>query len=102
VGDGTVMTFEFPLDLERYLVIKGSIAVDGISLTIASLEKRRFSVAVIPHTLQQTNLRQLVSGDTVNLEVDMFAKYIERFFQLGLVPGRTTSLTVDYLKEQGF
>ncbi len=62
-GDGIVIGFDFPAELERYLVLKGSIAVDGISLTVASLEQRRFTVAVIPHTLRATTLRRLAPGD---------------------------------------
>jgi riboflavin synthase len=90
--------------LERYLVFKGSIAINGISLTIASLEKKSFSVAVIPHTLESTNLREMAPGDAVNLEVDILGKYLERFFQLGLTPQEklASRITSDYLKSQGF
>jgi riboflavin synthase len=103
-GAGFVMTYSFPRELERYLVYKGSIAVNGISLTIASLEQAAFSVAVIPHTYQSTNLRELGSGDAVNLEVDILGKYFERFFQLGLLSRDKTGsgLTSEYLKSQGF
>lgn len=102
-GEGWEMSFEFPRDLERYLVYKGSIAVDGISLTISFLGKNAFSVAVIPHTLDSTNLNQLGIGGLVNLEVDILGKYFERFFQLGLIQGeKSTKLTVEYLKDQGF
>jgi riboflavin synthase len=101
---GFEMSFDFPRALERYLVYKGSIAVNGISLTIASLQKGSFSVSVIPHTLQSTNLNRLMIGDPVNLEVDILGKYFERFFQLGLVPDQTAGakLTAEYLKSQGF
>jgi riboflavin synthase len=102
-GEGWEMSFEFPRNLERYLVYKGSIAVDGISLTISSLAKNSFAVAVIPHTLESTNLNQLRIGDPVNLEADILGKYFERFFQLGLIQGeKSTKLTVEYLKDQGF
>lgn len=87
-GEGQVMEFSFPRELERYLVHKGSIAVDGISLTIASLDRQSFKVAVIPHTIQATNLQYLKIGDPVNLEVDLLGKYFERFFQLGLSESR--------------
>ena len=96
------MTFQFPRELERYLVYKGSIAVDGISLTLASLEENSFSVAVIPHTLKSTNLSRLGSGDPVNLEVDILGKYFERYFRLGIAERTEPRITVDYLKEQGF
>ncbi len=103
-GAGSVMTFSYPKELDRYLVYKGSIAVDGISLTIASIEKAAFSIAVIPHTFESTNLRELNPGDAVNLEVDILGKYFERFFQLGLMPREKTgsAITSEYLKSQGF
>lgn len=103
IGAGFEMSFDFPVALERYLVYKGSIAVNGISLTISSLGKGSFSVSVIPHTLESTTLGQLVIGDPVNLEVDVLGKYFERFFQLGLSQNpKESALTVDYLKSQGF
>ncbi len=101
-GQGHEMTFELPADLERYLVYKGSIAVDGISLTISALQPGRFSVSVIPHTMRSTNLKTLRTGDCVNLEVDVLGKYFERFFQLGLVDRKAGGLTEEYLKGQGF
>jgi riboflavin synthase len=67
-----------PENLLRYVVYKGSIAVDGVSLTIAGLEDRSFTVSLIPETLQRTNLGRVEAGDTVNLEVDVVAKYVER------------------------
>ena len=101
-GDGRMMRFEFPRELERYLVPKGSISVDGISLTIAELGDESFTVAVIPHTLRVTSLREIAPADLVNLEVDILGKYFERFFQLGLTPERSHALTIERLKEQGF
>ena len=103
-GEGFEMSFEFPGELERYLVYKGSIAVNGISLTIASLKNRVFSVAVIPHTFESTNLKRLATGDLVNLEVDILGKYFERFFQLGQKQNDAggSKLTAEYLKSQGF
>jgi len=103
-GQGYEMTFDFPAELERYIVFKGSIAVNGISLTIASLQKSSFSVSVIPHTYQATNLSQLRIGDTVNLEVDVLGRYFERFFKLGREKEAKSEsrITVEYLKEQGF
>jgi riboflavin synthase len=62
----------------RYLVEKGSVAVDGVSLTVASVEEDRFGVAIIPHTAAVTNLGRLRAGDTVNLEFDILAKYVEK------------------------
>jgi riboflavin synthase len=75
---GVVMTIHIPESLRRYLVEKGSITVDGVSLTVASLSGEGLSVALIPHTLQMTTLGLHNQGDTVNLEVDVLAKYVER------------------------
>lgn len=73
------MEFEVPGFLEKYLLPKGSIAVDGISLTLAASEGRRFSVALIPLTLRKTNLHAKRPGDPVNLEGDLIGKWVERF-----------------------
>ena len=70
--------FRFPAALARYMVGKGSIAVDGVSLTLVDVEAERFSVALIPHTLQSTTLGQLSVGGRVNLETDLLAKYAQK------------------------
>jgi len=103
-GEGYELSFYFPGELERYLVYKGSIAVNGVSLTIASLGKESFTVAAIPLTLEATNLNQLKIGDPVNLEVDILGKYFERFFQLGIVKNEKTGsrISSEYLQSQGF
>jgi riboflavin synthase len=77
-GEAAELGVGVPPALLRYLVEKGSIAVDGISLTVAALRPRGFSVAVIPYTLDHTNLRAARPGDRVNLEIDVIAKYVER------------------------
>ena len=77
-GDFWTVAVGFPVDLARYLVEKGSISVEGISLTIARLYDAAFEIAVIPKTWQLTNLSYLKEGDHVNLEVDVIAKYVER------------------------
>jgi riboflavin synthase len=77
-GDAAELVVESPPGLERYLVEKGSVAVDGISLTVAGLHEGAFTVALIPYTLDVTNLRNAKAGDLVNLEVDVVAKYVER------------------------
>ncbi len=81
---GTLMTVEAPADLMGFIVEKGSITVDGVSLTVAAMTERSFSVALIPHTLEFTTLGLRKPGDTVNLENDVIAKYVER-----LLEGRT-------------
>jgi len=77
-GEWTNMTFRIPESLSRYMVEKGSIAVDGVSLTIVEAASDRFRVMLIPHTLASTTLGRRAVGDAVNLEVDLLAKYVER------------------------
>jgi riboflavin synthase len=77
-GGSADLVVEVPGDLERYIVKKGSVAVDGISLTVAALEPGRFGVAVIPYTLECTNLAVTRPGDLVSLETDILARYVER------------------------
>ncbi|MCP4894094.1 MAG: riboflavin synthase, partial [Actinomycetales bacterium] len=76
--DWTVMTFATPTDVERYLVEKGSVAVDGVSLTVASVHEGEFSVSLIPTTLSETTLGDRNVNDDVNIEVDVIAKYVEK------------------------
>jgi riboflavin synthase len=78
VGDGEEVRIELPADLERYVVEKGSIAVDGVSLTVAGVGPGWFGVALVPHTLEVTTLGRRRPGDPVQLEVDVVAKYVER------------------------
>jgi riboflavin synthase len=78
VGEGEEVRVELPPDLERYLVEKGSVAVDGVSLTVAGVGTGWFAVALVPHTLKVTTLGDRRPGDLVQLEVDVVAKYVER------------------------
>ncbi len=80
-GESWTVRFSFPQEIGRYLVFKGSVAVEGISLTIANLQDSYFEVAIIPKTWEVTNLSHLQPGDGVNLEVDVIAKYVERLVQ---------------------
>jgi riboflavin synthase len=80
-GDFRTVRIGFPADLSKYFVYKGSVAVEGISLTIAALHDDTFDIAVIPKTWQMTNLSTLDPGDAVNLEADVIAKYVERMMQ---------------------
>ena len=81
------IVFSLPPELAPFLVEKGSVTVDGVSLTVASLTADRFRVALLPHTLAVTTLGALRPGDAVNLEVDVFAKYVQRMLAArGLVP----------------
>jgi len=77
-GESWTVRFAFPPDIARYLVFKGSVAVEGISLTVANLADDYLEVAIIPKTWEVTNLSQLKPGDGVNLEVDVIGKYVER------------------------
>jgi riboflavin synthase len=79
-GDWSTFWFRFPPELGRYMIPKGSIAVDGISLTLVEVEHDRFSVALIPHTLEVTTLGGRAVGDRVNLETDLLAKYAQKQF----------------------
>lgn len=80
-GRSVQMEFAAPPELARYIARKGSIAVDGVSLTVNEVRDRRFSANLVPHTLQQTIFGQLAPGAAVNLEVDMIARYLERLLQ---------------------
>ena len=80
-GDGRRVWIEAPDEILRYCVEKGSIAVSGVSLTVAALADGAFAVALIPHTLAETTLSALEPGDGVNLEADVLAKYVERLLQ---------------------
>jgi riboflavin synthase len=80
-ADGETLEIEAPPDVLRYCVEKGSVAIDGVSMTIASLGDGSFSVAVVPHTREVTTLGALKEGDEVNLEADVLAKYVEKLLQ---------------------
>jgi riboflavin synthase alpha subunit len=80
-GEGLRVVVEAPSELLRYCVEKGSIAVDGVSLTVAELFDEAFAVALVPHTIEATTLSDLAPGRAVNLEVDVVAKYVERLTQ---------------------
>lgn len=77
-GDGARLRFELPKDLARYVVMKGFITLDGVSLTVARLGKTFFEIALIPHTAERTTFGTLRTGERVNLETDVIAKYVER------------------------
>jgi len=77
-GDSWTFRFAYPREIAPYVVFKGSVAVEGISLTIANLTDDYFEIAIIPKTFEVTNFSQLKAGDAVNLEADVIAKYVER------------------------
>lgn len=84
VGESTLLQIEAPETLARYIINKGSITVNGVALTVNKVEGARFTVNLIPHTLQMTTLKYLAVGARVNLEVDMIARYVERLTQFAL------------------
>ncbi|SFW11187.1 riboflavin synthase [Ruminococcus flavefaciens] len=88
-------------ELLRYIVEKGSIAIDGISLTVAKVTDTSFSVSIIPHTAAQTILSTKKTGDTVNLENDIIAKYAEKLMKPAETP-KTGGITMDFLAKNGF
>ncbi len=98
-GNSEIFTFTCPRDLKKYIVSKGSIGVDGISLTVAESRKGFFSVSVVPHTLDHTNLGSMVAGQSVNLEPDLLAKYVESILA---APGRDERVTEEILRRNGF
>ena len=89
---------EMPSDVEKYTVFKGSISIEGISLTVAKLDKNRCTIAIIPHTVEMTNLKSLKPGDPVNLEADLIAKYVEKM----MAAAPESSITVEELVSKGF
>lgn len=88
---------EFEVKDSRYIVYKGSITVNGVSLTVSKLDGNIFGVAVIPHTLENTNLKNLRFGDSVNIETDILGRYVEKFLST-----QNNNITEDFLKENGF
>lgn len=94
-----ILEFTLPAESSRYLVAKGSVCINGISLTVNTVTKDRFTVNIIPHTLSQTTLHSLKPGDQVNIETDIIGKYVERLTQ----PWKGGSgLTMKSLAENGF
>ena len=98
LGEFYNMEFAVTPDFRKYIVKKGSITINGISLTIADIKSESFVVAVIPHTFENTNLKELKNNDIVNIETDILAKYIENF----VVGKEKKEITMNFLEENGF
>lgn len=94
--DSVILEIVPPSNLMKYIVYKGSIALDGVSLTVANVERNKFSVALIPYTLEVTNLSEKKIGNKVNIEIDMMAKYIEKLLK------ERSGIDKDFLKKHGF
>ncbi len=104
-GDNWLLRVRVPAEMERYVVEKGSIAIEGISLTVAGLAASVAEVAIIPFTYQNTNLSALQPGDPVNIECDILAKYVEKLLQgksETVVQPAASRLTAERLREEGF
>lgn len=97
--DSWTVRIGYPKEIARYLVFKGSVSVEGISLTIANLTDSYFEIAVIPKTWAVTNFSHLKNGDAVNLEADVIAKYVERIMTVGK---QDEGLTMEKLKQLGY
>ena len=93
------LRIEIPSELARYVIFKGSLSIEGISLTVAKIEGTEVTAAIIPHTVKMTNLNSLKAGDPVNLEVDMVAKYVEKMLK---GESNSSALTVERLVGEGF
>ena len=100
LGENYLLNIDVPENLERYLIKEGSIAINGISLTIANLNKNIVSISVIPHTWQKTNLKFKKINDKVNVEIDVLAKYVERLLTKNDTAGK--NITENWLKEIGY
>lgn len=100
-GEFYRLGFTFPQEIARYFIAKGSVAINGISLTLASLEPKRFEVAIIPHSFEETNLSDLKPGVAVHLETDLIGRYVERLIGFRS-EGPESKLTEGFLKEHGF
>ena len=99
-GKNFELTLEAPKDLYRYMISEGSIALEGISLTISNLTSQNFSVSIIPHTWDNTILHTKKVGDSINIEVDMMAKYLENFIRF-MKPKSTSDFNLEkWVKEQ--
>ena len=97
-SDNWWLHIEMPPEIEKYTVFKGSISIEGISLTVAKLENNRCTIAIIPHTVEMTNLGSLKPGDPVNLEADLIAKYVEKMMKRE----PESNLSIEGLVQQGF
>ncbi len=93
------LNIDLPTNLAIYIIKKGSITINGISLTIAEIKNNTIKIAIIPHTFENTNLSFLKNGDFVNIEVDILAKYVEKFL---LTSDNKSRISLEYLQEHGF
>lgn len=101
-GESIIINFDVPPQLSKYIAVKGSICVDGVSLTTNVVSDSGFEVNIIPHTQQQTIIGEYQQGSRVNIEVDVVARYLERLLQGGGSDGKQTTISREFLASQGF
>ncbi|TFH64370.1 MAG: riboflavin synthase [Candidatus Zixiibacteriota bacterium] len=105
-GNAVCMTFSLADEIQQYIITKGSVAVDGVSLTVNRIDAGNFTVAVIPHSLARTTLADCKIGNQVNIETDLIAKYVQRLFPghdgTRHTPSRQNSLDLDLLAKHGY
>ena len=101
LGENYLVKIRIPEELEKYLIKEGSVAINGISLTIADLIKNEISISIIPHTWQKTNLKNKQVNDIVNVEIDILAKYVEKLLSKESTPSRI-NISEGWLKEIGY
>ena len=107
LGNAVMVTIGVPETLSRYMIQKGSIAIDGISLTINACESKHIAVSIIPHTAKKTTIGMKQKGDSVNIETDMIGKYVERFTRAGSLPinektNKSPGIDLEFLTKSGF
>ncbi|MFA5805696.1 MAG: riboflavin synthase [Melioribacteraceae bacterium] len=100
LGENFSLEIEIPIELVKYVVDEGSITIDGISLTVAKIIDRKIKISIIPHTWSKTNLKQRKMGDRVNIETDIFAKYVEKILQSSKNEGN--KFTDNWFKNLGY
>jgi riboflavin synthase len=101
-GDNWYVEIDLPEELTRYVIPEGSIAIDGISLTVANLKGTKTGISIIPHTFKNTILSQAKIGQIVNIETDLIGKYLEKWFKTPSENKENKPITVNWLKSQGF
>lgn len=100
LGENYLLYLSLPYHLEKYLIKEGSLAIDGISLTIADVNSNKLMCSIIPHTWKNTNLRARKPGDKVNIEIDVISKYVEKFSKN--TPGNKNELSEEWLTKLGY
>lgn len=98
-GENTILSIEFPHEISKQIVNKGSVTIDGISLTAINVSDKTFDIALIPHTVKSTNLQYKKIGDAVNLETDIIGKYVEKYLSSN---NNSSNITMDLLERNGF